>query len=540
MAPLQQNTFVVVPNPVSFQQALAMDGPESKPPMTSKQAQKAYRQANKLPKLTKAEQLRQERAEQERIRKEEEKLKASKRAKVLRDRKKAKELELREEKRRQGLPLVTVRPSQATLSTFFNGNGASRKRDSGAFEADQAAMTEELEDKENQTPVGSPSESSLVKRQRLEENLSQQEYLQREETPADLLQPTSPEELLEAFIDDFPTASQAARELEDDEALVETTEPSPARRGPPASKKTSPSQRSVLKQAIANSQRNLATQAAQQPILDDDIDLFAPFSSRDLAFSSQDLWELEDEMISPNEVVEQADVNDTIDGSSPCVPTLRFPSPSQVTADKISSEPVGEPSAGLGEAEDTLDGFTYSQFYSSSFKPSDEEVEQPQPLTNTQPPCKDGAPDIPERSRSPQRFFGSSGNGIAILQAVAQRLDAEKEAEKRRLEQVALERWQRYQAYLEREREEERLAEQAAAAAELVASQHDDTQQEGSMAPLSQESDYGADLTLDNVEMLDSMVVPMEAGSEDSDEYGPGLTLDNVELLEANLALHNA
>ncbi|KAK4176780.1 hypothetical protein QBC36DRAFT_328491, partial [Triangularia setosa] len=472
MAPLQQNTFVVVSNPVSFQQALAMDGPESKPPMTTKQAQKAYREANKLPKMTTAERLRQERADQERIRKEEEKEKASKRARVLRDRKKARELELMEEKRRQGLPLVTVRPSQATLSTFFKGNGAPRKRDSDAFEADQPAMMEEAEDKENRTPVGSPSESSSVKRQCLGETLSQQDFLQRDETPADhLVHPAnSPEGLLETFIDDFPTASQAARELEDDEPLVETTEPSPVRRGPPAFKKSSPLHRLVLKQNLASSRRNpTPPEAAQQLILEDDTEFLRPITSQDLAFSSQDVWDFEcddDEPILSHEGQEQTKVDGHIDGSSPCVPTLRFPSPSQGTTDNVSSEPVGEPSAGLAEAEDTLDGFTYSQFFSSSFSSPDEEVSQPQPLITNQPPCKDGPSDSPKRSRSPQRFLGSSGNGIAVLQAVANSHKAAKEAEERRLEQEALERRQRYQDLMERLREEERPAEQAAATTE--------------------------------------------------------------------------
>ncbi|KAK4195355.1 hypothetical protein QBC40DRAFT_269359 [Triangularia verruculosa] len=509
--PLQQNTFVLVPQPVTFQQALALDGPESKPPMTTKQAQKAYREANRLPKMTKAERRRQERAELERIRKEEEKEKASKRAKVLRDRKKAKEQALKEEKRRQGLPLVDVRPSQATISTFLKGKAVSRKQDADAFEADQPAMMEEAEDKENQTPVGSPSESRSIKRQRLGETSSQQHLLPGEETSADLgLHPaSSPAELLEGFIDDFPTASQAARELEDDEPLVETTELSPARRGPPAIMKSSPSHGSLLEQEFASRRHQALAKAAKlrYSIYDDSTE-YSRFS-----FSDQGFWSSDDEL-----ETEEPEVIEQIDDNSPCVPTLKLPSPSPEMVDKISPEPAGKPSAALDKTEDTLDGFTASQFFSSSFKVSDEEVDEPQPLTTNQPPCDDGT------SVSP------------IPEAVAESHNADKEAEERRLEQEALERRQRLQNFLERAREEERLfelAEQEAAAAKLVASKHDGTQLEDSMAPLSQESDYGPDLTLDNAEEMDRMVVPMEAESEDSDEYGPGFTLDNVELLEA-------
>ncbi|CAP65722.1 uncharacterized protein PODANS_7_750 [Podospora anserina S mat+] len=536
--PLQQNTFVVVPNPVTFQQALAVDGPESKPPMTTKQAQKAYREANRLPKMTKAERLRRERAERERERKEEEKLKASKRAKVLRDRKKERDLELVEERRRQGLPLVRVRPSQATLSTFFKGNGVSRKRDSDAYQADRPAMME-VENKENLTPVGSPSESASIKRQRLGETQSQQDFLQRDEPAAAFLHPSnSPEELLEALIDDFPTASQAARELE--EPLVETTEPSPVRRGPPAFMKSSPLHRSVLKQALASSQRNLAPplDALPDPVVDDDTGYVRPITSQDLVFSSQEVWDPEfedDEPILVQDGQKQPDVvSDPINDSSPRVPTGRVSLPNRAMADQISSEPIGEPSARVErQTGDTLDGFTYSQFFTSSFNSADEEVGQPQPLNP--PPCE---PEPPKRSRSPQRLFGSSGNGIAILTARAAELQAEEEAEEERRKQAALERerQRRLQNFMERSREEERLfAQQAAATTELFTSQHGGTRNGDSMAPLSQESDYGADWTLDNIELMDSLVVPVEAGSQDSDEYGPAWTLDNVELLEAQV-----
>ncbi|RSL42058.1 hypothetical protein CEP53_012394 [Fusarium sp. AF-6] len=97
--------------------------------MTSKQAQKAYKAANKGPKLTRAEIWKQEKAEQERIRKEFEKEKAAAKAKIAREKKKEKEHAEKAEKRKKGLPLVNVRPSQETISWFVRGNGDGKKRD---------------------------------------------------------------------------------------------------------------------------------------------------------------------------------------------------------------------------------------------------------------------------------------------------------------------------------------------------------------------------------------------------------------------------
>ncbi|OLN85476.1 hypothetical protein CCHL11_08050 [Colletotrichum chlorophyti] len=125
MAP-QQNTFSVIaavgPN--------RDGGPPSKPPMTSKQAQKLYKQANKGPRRSKAEQKKWEKERQEEIRKELERERASVKAKAARERKKAKEDEARENRRRNGQPLVDCRPSQDTIARFVRGNGTNRKRDS--------------------------------------------------------------------------------------------------------------------------------------------------------------------------------------------------------------------------------------------------------------------------------------------------------------------------------------------------------------------------------------------------------------------------
>lgn len=137
MAPRHQHTFTLVPNPLGMQGLVARsaaldrdDAPHSKPPMTSKQAQKLYREATRGPRLSKAEQRRIEREEQERIRRELEKDRQANKARVLREKKKTKEREAAEEKRRRGLPLVTVRPSQGTIEGFVRGAG--RKREAGA------------------------------------------------------------------------------------------------------------------------------------------------------------------------------------------------------------------------------------------------------------------------------------------------------------------------------------------------------------------------------------------------------------------------
>ncbi|KAF5236361.1 hypothetical protein FANTH_11313 [Fusarium anthophilum] len=136
-----QRTFTVIPKFPG-----RADSPDKPPlrPMTSKQVRSAYKAANKGPKLTREESRRQERAEQERIRKEFEREKAAAKAKVARDKKKEKELAEKEAKRKKGLPLVNVRPSQETISWFVRGNGTSKKRDAqGNDIKDDNAMANE-------------------------------------------------------------------------------------------------------------------------------------------------------------------------------------------------------------------------------------------------------------------------------------------------------------------------------------------------------------------------------------------------------------
>ncbi|KAL6786561.1 hypothetical protein J3E68DRAFT_420020 [Trichoderma sp. SZMC 28012] len=119
-----QRTFTIVPPAGPAERT-----PVNNRPMTSKQVRKAYKEANRVPRVSRAEQLRQERAEQERIRKEFEKDKAALKAKTLREKKRAKEQAEREEKKKKGLPLVNVRPSQDTIAWFVRGKGSGTKRD---------------------------------------------------------------------------------------------------------------------------------------------------------------------------------------------------------------------------------------------------------------------------------------------------------------------------------------------------------------------------------------------------------------------------
>ncbi|KAI8185781.1 hypothetical protein KHU50_001579 [Colletotrichum sp. SAR 10_65] len=148
-----QNTFSVISNG-------APGGAPSRPPMTSKQAQKLYKQANKVPRRSKAEQRKWEKERQEEIKKELERERAAVKAKQARDRKKAKEEEARENRRRQGQPLVDCRPSQDTIARF-------------------APSPQEL------SPQRPPPSTQAI--------------------------------IQDCFDDFFPTASQLALELEDDE-----------------------------------------------------------------------------------------------------------------------------------------------------------------------------------------------------------------------------------------------------------------------------------------------------------------------------------
>lgn len=117
LGPVQQ-TFSLIPELPSALHS-GEDGRVSRPPMTTKQAKKAYKAKNKEPKLSKAEQRRQDLMEQDRIRRELEKERNQARTKTARDKRKEKEEKEKSDKKKKGLPLVEVHPSQDTLARFM-------------------------------------------------------------------------------------------------------------------------------------------------------------------------------------------------------------------------------------------------------------------------------------------------------------------------------------------------------------------------------------------------------------------------------------
>ncbi|KAL6802747.1 hypothetical protein GGI42DRAFT_325084 [Trichoderma sp. SZMC 28013] len=170
-----QRTFTIVP-PAGPAERTPVDNR----PMTSKQVRKAYKEANRIPRVSRAEQLRQERAEQERIRKEFEKEKAALKAKTLREKKRAKEQAEREEKRKKGLPLVNVRPSQDTIAWFVRGKGSGTKRDcrgQNAATTPVLPIVEEPEEDEDDFP--SPKRLCNQEQQK-EAGCEKEDYLEEE------------------------------------------------------------------------------------------------------------------------------------------------------------------------------------------------------------------------------------------------------------------------------------------------------------------------------------------------------------------------
>lgn len=178
----RQNTFTVVPNPLGMQGLISRDNaPASKPQaMTSKQAKKLYKQATKQPRLSKAEQRRLELEEQERIRKELDKQKSANKARIAREKKKAKELTEIQARKKKGLPLVDVHPSQDTISRFVKVGVAktATKRDSSgdvkgpAVGQQSRTVSPEKDDsnRENMPDGGGEISESLRKRPRLDQD----------------------------------------------------------------------------------------------------------------------------------------------------------------------------------------------------------------------------------------------------------------------------------------------------------------------------------------------------------------------------------
>ncbi|KAL7953706.1 hypothetical protein V8C34DRAFT_296273 [Trichoderma compactum] len=186
-----QRTFTLVP-PAGPAERTPVDNR----PMTSKQVRKAYKKANRVPRVSRAELLRQERAEQERIRKEFEKEKAALKAKTLREKKRAKEQAEREEKRKKGLPLVNVRPSQDTIAWFVRGKGSGTKRD---CRGQNAATTPVLpiveEPEEDEDEDGFPSPKRLCNQEQQEEaGCEKEDCLEEEFEEEDVEEPVEKSE----------------------------------------------------------------------------------------------------------------------------------------------------------------------------------------------------------------------------------------------------------------------------------------------------------------------------------------------------------
>ncbi|RYP92163.1 hypothetical protein DL770_001744 [Monosporascus sp. CRB-9-2] len=179
MAPVQ-NTFIVIPNAPSaingnFDASTASR--PSRPPMTTKQAKKAYKEKTKGPKLSKAEQRRQELFEQDRIRREFEKEKNQARARAARDRRREKEEKERAEKKKKGLPLVEVHPSQDTLSRFLRFDA--KKESNSKLPAPQNE-SQNGEDSDSETlSAGDEPEEPPAKKRRTETLTPQEAQLPR-------------------------------------------------------------------------------------------------------------------------------------------------------------------------------------------------------------------------------------------------------------------------------------------------------------------------------------------------------------------------
>jgi hypothetical protein len=170
----RQRTFELVPTTLVKQNA-------AKPPMTSKAAKKAYQQAQKGPRISKAEQRRRDAEEYERIRKEHEKEKNAAKSKAAREKKAAKALAEKEGRKKLGLPEPSrfVRASQPTISKFIRADSSAKRswkemnvieetedlvsdsegedRDEALPSAKRVAIEHESEDEFGDFPLLSPS-----------------------------------------------------------------------------------------------------------------------------------------------------------------------------------------------------------------------------------------------------------------------------------------------------------------------------------------------------------------------------------------------
>jgi hypothetical protein len=170
--PLEQRTFAVVPPP-----GMPSKGP--RPPMTSKQAKKLYKQAT--PKVTRAEQRRIEAEELERIKWGHEKERAAERSKAAREKKQKKANEAREMRRKMRLPEPSrwVRASQPTIMRFVNVEaGAKRTRDdiNDETEGDIEGGIKDADDERLADHGHSPEGESIAKRVALAQPETDEEF----------------------------------------------------------------------------------------------------------------------------------------------------------------------------------------------------------------------------------------------------------------------------------------------------------------------------------------------------------------------------
>lgn len=156
----RQRTFELVPTTLVKQNA-------SRPPMTSKAAKKAYLQAQRGPRISKAEQRKRDAEEYERIRKEHEKEKNAARAQVARDKKAAKVSAEKEARRKLGLPEPSrfVRASQPTISKFVRGNSCTKrswKEMNGAMEETEDPVSDSEREESLERDKAPPFANQIV------------------------------------------------------------------------------------------------------------------------------------------------------------------------------------------------------------------------------------------------------------------------------------------------------------------------------------------------------------------------------------------
>jgi hypothetical protein len=204
--PVRQDTFKLVPTTL-------VNTTRPRPPMTSKAAKKAYREANKLPKISKAEQRRIEAEEIARQKKEYEKEKAAGKAKVAREKKLKKEAEERAKRKELGLPEPSrfVRPSQPTIKTFVTSSAArkrSREEDNMAQE-DADIRNEDHNQRQFEQRTDNPAKRITLGRQDEDDEFGDFPSLSQTDLPTLFAEPDDTSQMVS--IKSSPSRSPCAR-----------------------------------------------------------------------------------------------------------------------------------------------------------------------------------------------------------------------------------------------------------------------------------------------------------------------------------------